>query len=537
MSYTDNARSVVDSLTAGILSQEHDSAVRQYTLANEDMGNRLSRWQSEYDEGNRLIIGESRSVENFGGGMAKYPTEALPILNGLIQGIPADIQAGRALISQYEEEEPLILTFDQVSGLFASARSMVSRLENLRNQGIALAGTAQTQSAQAEAFRLDGDRLYLEAQNALAQGNFEAARDRALRSGERYDSSLAIQESASLREIRDTRLVNLGAEITRLENEAVVREVRGLVSNAQDTYFAGNFERAEDFLVRALNRWRRTNVEDDAEITYWLTVVRGAMSLRSGRTIPVTAPLYAEMSQLLSDAKKNYDEGIRLINGNRRREGLTKFSEARQKTQEVRLMFPVNQEAGLLELRMDQVIDPTAFNASFQRRFNEAIAGTRRGSVESFADLQNLAEINPQYPGIRNAVTQAEIDMGYRPPPPDPRALARSNELTSAARVIVEGNVRAQFPIALEQLSEALVLNPSNNLAITLKDRVQTELGGGSSVVLSSAAEAEYQRAVRELQQGNTFVALAIVQQLLQDPRNRNSTRLVELQRRIESVQ
>lgn len=200
-------------------------------------------------------------------------------------------------------------------------------------------------------------------------------------------------------------------------------------------------------------------------------------------------------------------------------------------------MFPVNQEAGILELRMDQVTDPTAFNASFQRRFNEAIAGTRRGSVESFADLQNLAEINPQYPGIRNAVTQAEIDMGYRPPPPDPRALARSNELTSAARVIVDGNVRAQFPIALEQLNEALVLNPSNTLAITLKDRVQTELGGGSSVVLSSAAEAEYQRAVRELQQGNTFVALAIVQQLLQDPRNRNSTRLVELQRRIESVQ
>jgi tetratricopeptide (TPR) repeat protein len=532
MSYTDNARSVVDSLTAGILSQEHGSAVRQYTIANEDMGDRLSRRQSEYNEGNRLIIGEPR-----GGGMAKYPTEALPILNGLTQGISADIQAGRALISQYEEEEPIILTFDQVRGLFASAQSMVSQLENLRTQGIALAGTAQTQAAQAEAFRLDGDRLYLEAQNALAQGNFEAARDRALRSGERYDSSLAIQESASLREIRDTRLVNLGAEITRLENEAVVREVRGLVSNAQDTYFAGNFERAEDFLVRAMNRWRRTNVEDDAEITYWLTVVRGAMSLRSGRTIPVTAPLYAEMSQLLSDAKKNYDEGIRLINGNQRREGLTKFNEARQKTQEVRLMFPVNQEAGILELRMDQVTDPTAFNASFQRRFNEAIAGTRRGSVESFADLQNLAEINPQYPGIRNAVTQAEIDMGYRPPPPDPRALARSNELTSAARVIVDGNVRAQFPIALEQLNEALVLNPSNTLAITLKDRVQTELGGGSSVVLSSAAEAEYQRAVRELQQGNTFVALAIVQQLLQDPRNRNSTRLVELQRRIESVQ
>jgi tetratricopeptide (TPR) repeat protein len=242
------------------------------------------------------------------------------------------------------------------------------------------------------------------------------------------------------------------------------------------------------------------------------------------------------MSQLLSDARKIYEEGVQLINAGQRRTGLAKFTEARQKTQEVRLMFPVNQEASLLELRIDQITDPEAFNSSFQRRFSEAVAGTKRGSVESFADLQNLAEINPRYPGIRNALVQAEIDMGYRPSPPDARALARSNELTALAREIIDQNVRAQFPIALEQLNQALVLNPNNSQAMSEKDRVQTLLGGGGSVVLSNTAERQYQRAVQELQQGNTVVALAIVQQLLQDPQNRNSTRLQELQRRIESI-
>jgi hypothetical protein len=96
--------------------------------------------------------------------------------------------------------------------------------------------------------------------------------------------------------------------------------------------------------------------------------------------------------------------------------------------------------------------------------------------------------------------------------------------------------VRAQFPIALEQLNQALVLNPSNSQAMSLKDRVQTELGGGGSVVLSSTVEREYQRAVQALQQGNTLVAMTIVRQLLQDPRNRNSTRILDLQRRIESI-
>jgi hypothetical protein len=242
------------------------------------------------------------------------------------------------------------------------------------------------------------------------------------------------------------------------------------------------------------------------------------------------------MSQLLSDARKIYDEGVRLLNGGRRQDGVARLNEAKFKTQEVRLMFPVNQDAGILELQIDQVIDPSAFNSSFQRRLNEAVAGTRRGSVQSFADLQNLAQINPRFPGIQNAVNQAEIDMGYRPPPPDPRNLARSNELTTQAQQIIDRNVRAEFPIALEQLNQALLLNPNNTQAMSQKDRVQTLLGGGGSVVLSNTAEREYQRAVQELQQGNTIVALSIVQQLLQNPQNRNSTRLLELQRRIESI-
>jgi hypothetical protein len=133
-------------------------------------------------------------------------------------------------------------------------------------------------------------------------------------------------------------------------------------------------------------------------------------------------------------------------------------------------------------------------------------------------------------------VAQAEVDMGYRPAPPDLQAQTRSNELTAAAQSIIDRNVRAQFPVALEQLTQALLLNPSNNQAMSLKDRVQIELGSGGSVVLSSNAEREYQRAIQELQQGNTLVAMSIVQKLLQDPKNRNSTRILELQRRIESV-
>jgi tetratricopeptide (TPR) repeat protein len=243
------------------------------------------------------------------------------------------------------------------------------------------------------------------------------------------------------------------------------------------------------------------------------------------------------MSQLLSDAKQRYDEGVRLLERGERSRGLAKFGEARKKTQEVKLMFPLNQEAGMLELRMDQVADPPAFDANFRQLLTAAVAGTRPAvrSAESFAMLQNLAEINPRYPGIRQAVIQAEIDMGIRLPPPDPRALAQSDSLARQARVIVDGDVRPQFEVALTLLDQALALNPNNAEAMRLKDQVQTQLGKGG-IVMDSESERLFQAAVQELQNRNTLNAYSIVQQLLQKPENRNSTRILELQRRIESM-
>jgi hypothetical protein len=531
----ESALALLAGLDANIFILENNAAIREYTIANRELQMRVVQWKRQFANGNRFLTGIPLPGEDEAHA-ARYPREALELFVRVDQGSLQGLEDGRALVARYEGELPRFFQDPRIAMLYNGARGMVEELEELRANTLSLAQSARSQADRAEILEAEANRLYQEAQTSMAQGNFDMARDRAIRSGERYDMSLAIQESIGVRHRRDSDLIALGAEITRLENEAVVRELRGLVNSARDTYFQGDFEAAEGYLVRGMNLWRRVSLEDDPELSYWLTVVRGAMSLRAGRVIPPTAPLYPEMSQLLSDARKNYDDGMALINANRRPEGMGRFAEARRKTREVRLMFPVNQEASLLDLRMDQVLDPEAFNASFQRRLNDAIAGVRQRSVESFAELQNLSDLNPNFPGIRGMVVQAEIDMGYRPAPPNPQALARSGELTASARGILDRNVRSQFPAALEQLNQALTLNPSNSQAMSLKDRVQTELGGGGSVVLNSAAEREYQRAVQALQQGNTLVAMTIVRQLLQQSENRNSRRILDLQRRIESI-
>jgi hypothetical protein len=536
--YIDETRTVQAELRTLMIGDEARFTIGRYTMANGDMGQRLANRQEEFVRAENYIQGTPSQDTDAAGALApgSYPAEGLELLTRMGETLDADIETSRFFLSRYDEERRDVSALPEMAVLRSATRGSVDDLNSLRARGQTLAAAARTRVAQAESLRLEGDRYFREAQSAAAANNLDTAQDRLERSAERYTASLSLQESASLRADWDTRAVALGADIHRRENETAVREVRSMVNAARNNYFSGDFDQAEDLLVRAQNRWQANNAEDDVEIVYWLSIVRGALALRTDRVLPATAPLYPEMSQLISDATRHYEDGVRLINTGNRSDGLSRFADARYMIQKVKLMFPVNQDAGLLELRIDQVIDPTAFNASFQRRLNDAIGGTRRRSIESFADLQNLAELNPRYPGIQQALDQAEIDMGRRQAPPDPRTLARSNELTVAARRIVDGNARLQFEVALRQLNEALTLNPNNTQAMSLKDRVQTEMGGSGNIVLSSAAEGEYQRAVRELQQGNTLVALAIVEQLLQDSRNRGSTRIIELERRIHSV-
>ena len=126
--------------------------------------------------------------------------------------------------------------------------------------------------------------------------------------------------------------------------------------------------------------------------------------------------------------------------------------------------------------------------------------------------------------------------MGYRPPPPNPANIARSRELTVAASRILEGNLTAQYEVALAQVNEAITLYPDNSDAAQVKDRLLNRMSVPGAIVLTSEDEVEYQRALREMYAGNNLVALAVVERLMQNPRNRNIIKLIELQRRIQSV-
>ena len=85
-------------------------------------------------------------------------------------------------------------------------------------------------------------------------------------------------------------------------------------------------------------------------------------------------------------------------------------------------------------------------------------------------------------------------------------------------------------------IDTAISLNPQNEQAILLKDRIQIAIGGKATVVLSAEDEMRYQKAIQELQNNNIIEAYALVQRLLQSAKNKRSPKILDLQKKIQAL-
>lgn len=482
-------------------------------------------YQEEYKKADELLA-------------ARYPQEARELIAKTDRELNADaqtlVQCRDTLMkspvdkSTYTQEEKAV--FDGVAKMNSFKASSASTTAKCTEE-ILLSQRAINEA----------ELRYNQAVTAYRRADYTAARKNIELSSAKYKEAFDHQESDSLRQESDKKLLALGQEINDAENKLVVAEVRKLKTQAKNEYYNGNFEKSESLLAQAKSRWAVTNGdEEDEEIKNLLALVETALSMKTGRVIPPTAPLYPEMSQILSIAHQYYDKGSSLIKKGKRDEGIELLTQAKKKLQEVQLVYPLNQEASLLTLRIDQLIDPESFNEMFEQKINAArqnykVAGRQQ---QAYTDLLDLREIRPTYPGLNALIDQVEIEIGVKQKPVDNSAIVKSQSLTREAQAIVNaaGNNEAQLRNALDKLNQALALNQNNDQAILLKDRVQVSLGGRASVVLSSADEAMYQKAIQELQKNNIVGAYSLVEQLLQKPANRRSAKVLDLQKKVKAL-
>ena len=464
----------------------------------------------------------------------KYPDRALDQLTAAQQSVRNLLAGIEVLDQRIEAERAEIRVTAEIIRLQEGSAELLDKSSSLLSEAEVLADNARTQIFTAEKLKQEGERRIEESRQLTQQARFAAAKERLEQAAGKFDESLSYLEDPVLRTYRDNEIPRLYDEIQVAENNLVVRQVREYLTTGKSNYSQGNFPAAQAILIKAQSRWSDTNVEPNPEVEYWLTLTQTALSVTSGRIIAATDPLYTEMSQFLNQAQSDFQRAKTEYDSGNRTDADFYFNKAEQSILYVQQFFPFNEKARVLNLRISQYRDPEQFDEIFGNDLRTARNLISTNPQAAYIDLKDLEAIYPQYPGLQAAITEAEYASGIKVRPPDPAKIARSNELYDLAYSIVSRNIRSEFNVALSYLDEAISLNPENNDAIRLKDRIATDVGGTAVVVMSNTDQQLYNEAVSEFTSGNYLKARIIVENLLNDPDNQRNPKLLDLQERIE---
>ena len=296
----------------------------------------------------------------------------------------------------------------------------ISKLDNLINIYSALSVRNQKLSENAENeikmfnFAFDeGKRQLNLAEDAFRRKDYDSANAAVERAAEKLAEALDYEYDETARKMREETLSSLASKILVAQSEQVIRDVFELKEKATEYYYATDFDAAETALVKAQVTWAKTNVEPDSEIEELLSLVRNVKSLSYGRVLLESDPHYPELSTSLDSARLGLEKGISLKKSGKKDEAALAFSGAMANVRNVQNVYPLNKEARLLALRIQRETDPDGFPRQFENLYKAALSSSDK--KEQLADLQDLRDINSNYPGLSSRIYSLEEELGLHP--------------------------------------------------------------------------------------------------------------------------
>ncbi|MBO4320124.1 MAG: hypothetical protein J5857_06615, partial [Treponema sp.] len=425
----------------------------------------------------------------------------------------------------------------------------INSIDKLNNETTLLAEKARAQQREALQAQNQIDLYYNRAISAYNAGNYKTARQNLDRANTLYDASISsLSRDAGIKEEVYSKLTKLKQNIAEKQKPLLVQEIRVYKTNAKNAYYAGNFDEASIQLAEAektRENWGKfmdVELDEDEELNRLNNLVNTALAIKSGKELNPNDALYPEMSQILSISNQYYTQAQSLLDEGNKEEATVYLNKAKDKLNELKIIYPRNQQANLLSMRIDQILDIKQFNEAFKTRFEELKLvnySLRDTSAQiAYSDLQDLYELEPDYPGLKSFMSQTEINLGLRQKPIDNSSIEEAQALAEQAYTQLSEAERDTIKLesARNLANRALVLNPNNDLAISVLDEVALRTGTTAAVILSRRDEEKYQQAITYLQNGNVVAANSNLQELLQTPANRRSAKVQKLQSRIQGM-
>ena len=397
------------------------------------------------------------------------------------------------------------------------------------------AAEARQQSNEALKAANEARRQYALAEEEADKKNYDQARQFLSEADSSYKKSLRFEENDGLRREFSSKIESLDQSITEKQNSWVITSVRKLITEAYNSYYAGNFEGSRRTLDSALEIWEKTQAQENTEITQLSALVKEALESSGGTEISYADPLYKDMGTYLNNAKLHYEEGAKLYSNGKEEEGREVLLLARDEVRRVQRVFPNNQEAGNLNLLINKILEPQVFEDTVKQKINQAKASASSGKDvdlrNSLGEMRALLKLIPENRAVAVAVKDFENRLNRLEESEQARKnIKRSNALTAQAKN--EKNLSKKIAL----LDEALALNRRNTQAQKLKDEAYMQNVKVTTVknYLDDEDEVLYSRAERYYNDGLKEQAEVLIEELF--TKNPQVAKVIKLKRRIENM-
>lgn len=345
--------------------------------------------------------------------------------------------------------------------------------------------SAAKDKEKADTARENGDYYLEQAEVALKDLNLDEAERLLEQATSQYADSLNYMFDQKLADRADSKHDEIAQKILNARNEIGIVNSRREYNQARTQMEQSNYEEALKHIQSAIKIWGETQAETNPEYDDLQSLINTAIHLQQGRNLTESDPLYAEMSQILSQANMYYDQGVKLYNAGNKTEGDRSFESAIENIEKIRKVYPNNEDAGVLLLKIRYFRNPELLKQniadSLAKCKNKKLSLEER--TNAYNELLNYQKYDSGNKELSNEIVNIEIELGMRPKPVDNSAKARAQRLVQDALKDEKAGRRTQ---ALTKANQALALDRDNTQAQSLKDRLTTQRGATTTVTSRS---------------------------------------------------
>lgn len=501
-----------------------------YSLAQKD----YDRYEKLCGETEVLFSGEKAPEDQSVGFIKKYPVEARDKADQINQEIKRKKSVHsekRTFLSGGEEYRGENADFNR--GTLA-LDAVIKKFDSLTARNQIIIAEAEQKIRDYENLLREADEQYNLALSSFKKEDFDNANAAVDSASEKYAGALDIEYSEKIRAMREETLSALAVKIQQAEYEKVLREVFALKDKAAISYYASNFDSAENLLVTAQAKWARVSTERDSEIEDMLNIVKTIKSIEYGRVLLQSDPHYPELSYSLDMAKQSFERGVQFKQNGEKDKADEAFNLALTNIRNVQNVYPLNKEARLITLRIQQELDPEGFPRQFENQYNAARLNSNKN--ERLADLEDLYSINPKYPGLAQEIYDIKDSLGMFPKKEVKKEVKKSadSKIAEARQAFkAAGEDEGKLNRALAIANEAIAIDGTNKAAKELKLQIQLKIGATSTPILSQNDEKMYAEAARLFNQRRFADAKSIMDNLLTGAAAKKSRKVIDLYNRI----